>query len=201
MLALTRINPKQIAKAILENNKPNHHRSNVDFLMIVRFETELGNIRVRLEPEKAALTVQNFLGYVERGAYTDSSFYRVVHEYNQDHQPVKIAVVQGGLGMGDHAHKVAPIAHQTTLETGLQHLDGTISMSRLEPGSANAEFFFCIGAQPELDYGGARNPDGQGFAAFGQAIDGFEVLREVWRKPDRGQFLEQPVRIRLVVLE
>jgi peptidyl-prolyl cis-trans isomerase A (cyclophilin A) len=200
MFALTRINQK--ASAVLpENNKPNHHRSNVDWLMIVRFETELGNIRVRLEPEKAAPTVQNFVGYVERGAYTDSSFYRVVHEKNQDHQPVKIAVVQGGLGMGEHPYKRAPIPHQTTLETGLQHLDGTISMSRLAPGSANAEFFFCIGAQPELDYGGARNPDGQGFAAFGQAIEGFEVLRQVWRKPDKQQFLEQPVRIYRVVLE
>jgi peptidyl-prolyl cis-trans isomerase A (cyclophilin A) len=169
--------------------------------MVVRFETELGDIRVRLEPEKAALTVQNFVGYVERGAYTDSSFYRVVHEKNQEQSPVKIAVVQGGLGMGDHPKKRAPIAHQTTLETGLKHQDGTISMSRLEPGSANAEFFFCIGAQPELDYGGARNPDGQGFAAFGQAIEGFEVLREVWRKPDKQQFLEQPVRIQRVVLE
>jgi peptidyl-prolyl cis-trans isomerase A (cyclophilin A) len=169
--------------------------------MIVRFETEFGTVRVQLEPERAALTVQNFLGYVQRGAYTGSSFYRVVHEKNQDHQPVKIAVVQGGLGMDDHPQKVAPIAHQTTLETGLSHRNGTISMSRLAPGSANAEFFFCIGAQPELDYGGARNPDGQGFAAFGQTVEGFEVLRQIWQQPDKAQFLEQPVLIHRVLLE
>ena len=168
---------------------------------IVSLQTELGVIRVELETEKAELTVQNFLSYVTRGDFNNSYFYRVVHEQNQDHQPVKISVIQGGLGMNAHPKKGATIAHQTTLETGLKHVNGTISMSRLEPGSAHSEFFICIGDQPELDYGGQRNPDGQGFAAFGQTVEGFEVILEIQQQPERGQMLLAPVKIHRISLE
>ena len=168
---------------------------------IVRLQTELGIIRVELETEKAELTAQNFLGYVTRGDFNNSHFYRVVHEQNQDHQTVKIAVIQGGLGMNNHPKKGATIAHQTTLETGLKHLNGTISMSRLEPGSAHSEFFICIGDQPELDYGGKRNPDGQGFAAFGQTIEGFDVILEIQKQPENGQMLLVPIKIHSISLE
>ncbi len=170
-------------------------------LPIVRIETALGVIRVQLETNRAALTAQNFLRYVESGAFDGSSFYRVVHERNQDHQAVKIAVVQGGLGMNSHPKKAKFIEHQTTLETGLKHINGTISMSRLEPGTAHSEFFVCIGNQPELDYGGQRNPDGQGFAAFGQTLEGFEVLRQIQQQPEENQMLLEPVVIYRIVLE
>ena len=89
---------------------------------IIRIESELGIIRIELETEKAALTAQNFLNYVTRGDFTNSSFYRVVHRQNQNHQPIKIEVIQGGLGMNSHPKKSPPIQHQTTLETGLKHL-------------------------------------------------------------------------------
>ncbi len=168
---------------------------------IIRIETELGVIRVELETERAALTAKNFLNYVNQEDFSNSSFYRVVHEKNQDHQAIKIAVVQGGLGMNSHPKKATPIEHQTTLETGLKHINGTISMSRLEPGSAHSEFFICIGDQPELDYGGQRNPDGQGFAAFGQTLEGFEVLQKILYQPDVNQMLVKPVRIHAVKLE
>ncbi len=168
---------------------------------IVRFETQLGIIRVELEIEKAKLTAQNFLWYLEQGYYQGASFYRTVHPQNQPNQTIKIDVIQGGLGMEHHPHKAPPIPHQTTLETGLKHLNGTISMSRLAPGSANSEFFFCIGDQPELDYGGQRNPDLQGFAAFGQTVEGFEVLQKIWQQPEENQWLLEPVLIQQVLLE
>lgn len=168
---------------------------------IVCLQTELGVIRLELEIEKAALTAQNFLGYVTRGDFENCQFYRVVHEQNQNHQPVKISVIQGGLGMNAHPKKGSSIAHQTTLETGLKHLNGTISMSRLEPGSAHSEFFICVGDQPELDYGGKRNPDGQGFAAFGQTIEGFDVILEIQKQPENGQMLITPIKIHNITLE
>jgi peptidyl-prolyl cis-trans isomerase A (cyclophilin A) len=168
---------------------------------IVCIQTELGNIRLQLETEKANLTAQNFLGYITRGDFTNSYFYRVVHQKNQDHQAIKIAVIQGGLGMNSHPKKGATIAHQTTLETGIKHLNGTISMSRLEPGSAHSEFFICIGDQPELDYGGQRNPDGQGFAAFGQTIEGFEIILEIQQQPEQNQMLLEPIKIHSITLE
>lgn len=65
--------------------------------------------------------------------------------------------------------------------SGLRHVDGAISMARGAPGSASSEFFICIGDQPELDAGGRRNPDGQGFAAFGRVVSGMDVARRIQR--------------------
>jgi peptidyl-prolyl cis-trans isomerase A (cyclophilin A) len=68
-------------------------------------------------------------------------------------------------------------------------------MARLEPGTASSEIFFCLGDQPELDFGGRRNPDGQGFAAFGRVIEGMDVLRTIQALPEAGQRLLDPVPI------
>jgi len=68
-------------------------------------------------------------------------------------------------------------------------------MARDAPGSATSEFFICVGNQPELDFGGKRNPDGQGFAAFGRVIEGQDVVRRIQQQPDEGQMLKQKVII------
>ena len=68
--------------------------------------------------------------------------------------------------------RLPSISHETTNITRINHLDGTVSMARLKPRTASSEIFICINDQPELDYGGKRNPDGQGFAAFGKVILG-----------------------------
>ncbi|MGZ5499056.1 MAG: peptidylprolyl isomerase, partial [Candidatus Aminicenantales bacterium] len=88
-----------------------------------------------------------------------------------------------------------PIAHETTARTGLRHVDGAISMARDKPGTAASSFFICINAQPELDFGGRRNPDGQGFAAFGRVLQGMDVVRVLQALPARGQQLTPPVKI------
>lgn len=164
--------------------------------------TELGEIRLELYPSRAPLTVANFLRYVDEGRYEGACFYRAVRADNQPQSPVKIEVVQGGLGMDEHPNKLEPIPHEDTDRTGLRHLDGTISMSRLEPGSSNSEFFICTGNQPELDFGGRRNPDGQGFAAFGKVRSGMEAVRAIQAQatgggmpPVQGQWLLRPVGI------
>ena len=76
-----------------------------------------------------------------------------------------------------------PIPHETTQQTCLLHEDGTLSMARDEPGTASSEFFICVGAQPELDFGGKRNPDGSGFATFGKVIEGMDVVRAIHQSP------------------
>ncbi|MFC6217893.1 peptidylprolyl isomerase [Pelomonas aquatica] len=78
---------------------------------------------------------------------------------------------------------------------GLRHRDGTVSMARGAPGTAAAEFFVCIGDQPELDYGGHRNPDGQGFAAFGRVVQGMEVVRALHARAGAKQWLRTPIAI------
>jgi len=162
----------------------------------VAITTTLGEIVVELDAESAPTTTGNFLlNLVDRNELEGATFYRVVTKENQPNNDVKIEVIQGGLGGNPKAPELEPIAHETTKVTGLKHLDGTISMARREPGSASSEFFICVGDQPELDFGGKRNPDGQGFAAFGHVIKGMDVVRAIQKLPAEGQMLKEQVKI------
>ncbi len=165
----------------------------------VVLKTEAGNITVELYPDKVPVTTNNFLRYVDAKSYDGAAFYRVVRLDNQPNSPVKIEVIQGGIDSTHKERRLPAIAHETNNKTGIKHLDGTISMARSTPGSASSEFFFCINAQPELDFGGKRNPDGQGFAAFGKVVKGMAVVRKIQQGetgPDeRRQALKKIVRI------
>jgi len=144
----------------------------------VQMKTTAGDIRIELYPQAAPITVENFLNYVDGGYYTNAHFYRVVRLDNQAQNKIKIEVIQGGLAPEEGSDSpFPPIVHETTETTGIRHQDGVISMARLEPGSASSEFFISINEQPELDFGGQRNPDGQGFAAFGQVVEGMDTVR------------------------
>jgi peptidyl-prolyl cis-trans isomerase A (cyclophilin A) len=168
---------------------------------VVVIETSLGSIRVRLDAGSAPRTSANFLKFVGLGAYDGGRFYRTVTAENQPIDTVRIAVIQGGVREDFEAdeHPLLPI--ERTSETDLRHLDGTISMGRTEPDNAKTEFFICVGDQPALDFGGRRNPDGQGFAAFGQVIEGMEVVRAVHASPREEQRLTPPVPIVSIRLE
>ncbi|GLU52240.1 peptidylprolyl isomerase [Dyadobacter frigoris] len=161
-------------------------------------ETEIGNIVLILNPEKAPLTVSNFLKYVNVHRYDGATFYRVVRMDNQANKKIKIEVIQGGLG-DDSTKNFPRIKHESTNITGLKHLNGTLSMARNIPGSAGSEFFICINDQPELDFGGKRNPDGQGFAAFGEVISGMDVVKKIQVREtgdgEKNQTLKLPVKI------
>ncbi len=148
----------------------------------VRIDTDAGEILVDVFVDKAPSTAANFLRYVNEKRYDGGAFYRVVTARNQPTNPIKIEVIQGGID-SDVAKRLPPIAHESNDKTGIKHLDGTISMARGAPGSASSEFFICINAQPELDFGGKRNADGQGFAAFGRVVKGMEVVRNIQQAP------------------
>ena len=161
----------------------------------ISMETELGSIQMVLYPDRAPITVSNFLMYVDENRYKDFHFYRVVHMENQPDNDVKIEVIQGGLGFDKHPMELPTILHETTDKTGIRHLNGTLSMARLEPGTASSEIFICINDQPELDFGGKRNPDGQGFAAFGKVISGMDVIRKIQLLPETNQILDKVVKV------
>ena len=190
--------------------------------MISRFvnvviETGLGHIVVELDQGSAPRTVENFLAYVDSGMFDGGRFHRTVRLDNQSNTGLKlddadagiasvesaalpddtiaIEVIQGGINPTRRDEQLPPIALERTSETGLRHLDGTISMARRTPDSAVSDFFICINDQPDLDFGGMRNPDGQGFAAFGRAIEGLDVIRKIQAAPHVGQSLEPPIRI------
>jgi len=153
----------------------------------VVIETSLGAITVVLNQTAAPITTANFLSYVESGAYNGGKFHRTVTLDNQPHDAVRIEVIQGGTG-GSEPGPDAPAAIQLerTSLTGLEHLDGTISMARWTADTATSDFFICINPQPDLDFGGLRNPDGQGFAAFGQVTEGMAVVRAIQTSPCSG---------------
>jgi peptidyl-prolyl cis-trans isomerase A (cyclophilin A) len=112
---------------------------------------------------------------------------------NQPDKTIKIDVIQGGAD--DKRPGYAPIALERTSVTGVRHVQGAISMARDGPDTATSEFFICVGDQRELDFGGRRNPDGQGFAAFGKVIGGMDVVRRIHDAPEASQRLTPPVAI------
>lgn len=159
----------------------------------VKITTSVGDITVQLESEKAPITVANFLKYVEEEFYKGGSFFRTVHDQNQPNSRVKITVIQGGAA--EEKEKFEPILLERTNKTGIKHQNGTISMARGEPDTAQDSFFICIDDQPELDFGGKRNPDGQGFAAFGQVINGMDIVRKINESPYEDQAIIPTIEI------
>ncbi len=165
----------------------------------VQFETEIGNFEVELDAKAAPVTVSNFLLYANERLYNDGYFFRTVTPSNQPTNTVKIQVVQAVGSQARTNEYYPPIRLERTRDTGLRHLDGTISMARDGPDTAQESFFICIGDQPELDFGGKRNPDGQGFAAFGRVVKGMNLIRKIHASPADGQQLNPPIRIQRAV--
>ena len=160
---------------------------------VIAIETDAGTIRVELDPQHAPATVANFLRYVNEHFFDGTAFYRAVTPENQPNNPIKIEVIQGGAN--DSKQTYPAIALERTSVTSLKHLDGTISMARNGPDTATSEFFICIGDQPALDEGGLRNPDRQGFAAFGHVVAGMDIVRRIQHAPVQGQMLTPPITI------
>ncbi|MGA8891188.1 MAG: peptidylprolyl isomerase [Anaeromyxobacteraceae bacterium] len=160
----------------------------------VLLRTTQGDIVLEVDVVRAPASGRNFLRYVDAGRYRGGSFHRTVttRPDNQPRSAVKIDVVQAGAAPGAD---FPPVPLERTRDTGLSHVDGAVSMARDGPDSATSDFFVCVGAQPELDHGGRRNPDGQGFAAFGRVVSGMDVVRRIHAAPAEGQSLRPPIPI------
>lgn len=163
----------------------------------IKIETNFGDIIVELYPAKAPKTVAAFLSYVDSGYFKNGSFYRVLKEEDQPSNAFKANLIQGGIWQTQYKKQSAlpGIPHETTKQTGILHKDGTISLARTAPGTANTEFFIVIGDQPAYDYGGSANSDGQGFAAFGKVIDGMDVVKQIHGQPDNETNFAPPLKI------
>ena len=164
-------------------------------LVRVFIVTEIGEIEVEIDNLRAPATAENFLYYADAGHYDGGQFHRTVTPDNQPQDDIRIEVVQASVAGAKESEDREPIALERTTSTGLSHRDGAISMARGEPDSATSSFFLCIGDQPELDFGGKRNPDGQGFAAFGRVVRGMDVVRKIQASPHEEQRLNPPIRI------
>ena len=162
--------------------------------------TPLGAITVELYPDKAPITAANFLKYVDRRLYDGATFYRASKPPGQAANDY--GTVQGGL-QNDPKRVLPPIAHESTLKTGLKHTDGAISMGRHAPGTAQADWFICLGDMSYLD-ADPKDPKSPGFAAFGRVVDGLSVAQAILGQPTdpnagtgamKGEMIARPVRI------
>jgi len=137
----------------------------------VIIDTTLGSITVELDPDKAPLTVANFLQYVDDGFYDGTLFHRVIAEF----------VIQGGGYLPDMVEKETRDPIKNEADNGLSNLRGTIAMARLSaPDSATSQFFVNLvdntadgDGMSDLDPGGV-SPDG--YAVFGKVIKGMDVV-------------------------
>ena len=163
-------------------------------------QTELGDIEIEVDSARAPGTAANFLKYVDLKHYDGGTFHRTVKMNNQPDNQVKIEVIQAGVNPDRSKDGFPPIALERTNKTGLLHKDGAVSMARGGADSATSGFFICINDQPSLDFGGQRNADGQGFAAFGRVVRGMDVVRKIQQAPNTdAQRLTPPIKIIAVV--
>lgn len=180
---------------------PVYNQNPADSVSIV-FQTALGDIHAVLFCRQAPVTCTNFLAYIDLIGEKGGTFYRTVTPDNQPDNRIRIEVIQGGFQTGSiDSADIIPITLERTSLTGLRHLDGTLSMARSDADSGTTEFFICIGDQPSLDFGGQRNPDGQGFAAFGRVTRGMDVVKKIQQSPANGQSLVPEIRIYKIIRE
>jgi peptidyl-prolyl cis-trans isomerase A (cyclophilin A) len=165
-------------------------------LVPVAFDTSLGRIVVALDQGRAPITAANFLRYVDTKRFDGQTFYRAMKNGPDG------GLIQGGV-TSDARKLLPPIAHEPTSKTGLKHVAGALSMARLTPGTAKADFFILTTDIPGFDAGGPGG-DPDGFAVFGHVVEGMDVVKAIYAAPTsptkgegvmKGQMLEPPVRI------
>jgi peptidyl-prolyl cis-trans isomerase A (cyclophilin A) len=150
---------------------------------VVVFETEKGTIALEVDSVRAPITAANFLRYVDGGYFDGGRVNRAVRPDNTVRRDVDIQVIQFQIDEARNGQAFPPIPLERTSVTGVRHLDGTISMARNGPDTATGSFSIVVGDQPEMDFGGRRNPDGQGFAAFGRVVAGMDVVKAIHASP------------------
>ncbi len=169
-------------------------------VMRVVLTTDKGAITVEVDAKNAPITAKNFVRYVDQKRLDGVTFYRVMR-LNWGNQPN--GLIQAG-PRGDLKRVLAPIAHETTTQTGIKHLAGTLSMARFTPGTATADFSILLSDMPGLDAGAPGMSDTAGYAAFGRVVEGMDVVRRIYDAPLsptlgegmlKGQMLDPPVKI------
>jgi peptidyl-prolyl cis-trans isomerase A (cyclophilin A) len=169
--------------------------------VVVVFDTEKGSIEMEVDTVHAPVTAANFLKYVDGGFYDGGSVNRAVRPDNTVRHDVEIQVIQFQINPARRRDQFPAIPIERTTVTGLRHVDGALSMARSGPDTATASFSIVIGDQPEMDFGGRRNADGQGFAVFGRVRRGMDVVKAIQASPTASEgpygteSLMEPIRI------
>ena len=154
---------------------------------VVQLETTLGTVRIELRPDKAPITVNNFLTYVKEGFYDGLIFHRVVSNF---------VIQAGGFEPGMVYREPTHPAIKNEADNGLKNERGAVAMARAYPvDSGAAQFLINMVDNPKLDHHGP-DPVEFGYAVFGKVIDGMQVLEKMSFIPTgaQGQFHNVPTR-------
>lgn len=157
----------------------------------VKLQTTLGDIVIALNPEKAPVTVENFLRYVNEGFYNGTLFHRVIDNF----------MIQGGGFDTDFNSKPTHDPIQNEADNGLKNEVGTVAMARTsDPHSATAQFFINIANNASLNH---RNQDrqGWGYAVFGQVIEGMDVVNAIKKVKTGSKGNHRDVPLEPVIIE
>ena len=153
----------------------------------VLLSTSMGDITIELNPERAPITVENFLGYVRAGQYDGTVFHRVIPDF----------MVQGGGYMTSLAYKQTRAPIKNEANNGLKNLRTTVAMARLgDPDSASSQFFINVMDNAQLNYTGPQDGRTWGYAVFGKVVSGMEVVDKIRYVPtnnDTPDFQNKPV--------
>ncbi len=162
--------------------------------------SDSGEFEIQLHENSAPATCAYF-AYLARSGFLDaSSIFRIVAPANHrpdDECPINVVQMGPLQALKGTRHR---ILHENTRITGLSHKKWTVSAARFDRQQLYGNFFVCMQDEPSLDFGGARQPDGQGFAAFGEVVSGFDTLEDVFAKAESDEFLEHAKPIRAVRL-
>jgi peptidyl-prolyl cis-trans isomerase A (cyclophilin A) len=138
----------------------------VDYSPQVQVVTSMGNFTIELNPERAPLTVANFLVYVDQGHYTNTLIHRAVANF----------VIQGGGFNTDYTPKPAPAKVPNESGNGLSNARGTVGLARTaDPHGGNAQFYVNLNDNAALDPNASR----WGYAVFGHVVEGMEVVDRI----------------------
>ena len=137
--------------------------------VLVKIETNMGDILLELDQEKAPQTVENFVRYVEEKFYAGTIFHRVIDGF----------MIQAGGYTADYEEKETHPTIQNEADNGLENLRGTIAMARTAvPHSAAAQFFINTVDNKRLNHR-SKSRVGWGYAVFGKVIEGMDVVDKI----------------------
>jgi peptidyl-prolyl cis-trans isomerase B (cyclophilin B) len=137
--------------------------------ILVILHTSMGDIKLELNKEKAPVTVENFVNYVNDGHYNGTIFHRVINGF----------MVQGGGFDADMQQKPTKSTIKNEANNGLKNDVGTVAMARTpDPHSASAQFFINIKDNDFLNFS-AETSQGWGYAVFGKVVDGMDVVDQI----------------------
>jgi len=152
----------------------------------VEVNTNLGSFTLELYPDKAPISVKNFMQYVSKKFYAGTIFHRVMPNF----------MIQGGGFTQDMMKKATGAPIKNEANNGLQNLEGTIAMARTgEINSATCQFFINVKDNTGLDHRG-ETPDKYGYAVFGMVIEGMDTIKKIKdvKTTTKGAYENVPVK-------